>query len=145
MPDDAPSTAALLFIAHRWVENRIFEAVRAAGYTDVTLAQCRIAQRLSPDGIRLTELAEQAQVTKQTAGALVDELERNGYVTRRPDPADARARLVLLGDRGAEVCRTAGVELARIEEQWRDHLGDDAYRGLRAALSSLREITDPYR
>ena len=39
------------------------------------------------EGSRLTDLAAQAQVTKQTAGELVDQLERRGYVERVPDPS----------------------------------------------------------
>jgi DNA-binding MarR family transcriptional regulator len=80
---DDPNSALLMFIAHRAAETRVFEALRTAGFDDLTLAQCRIAQRLSPDGIRVTDLAEHARVTKRTAGALVDELEDNGYVARR--------------------------------------------------------------
>jgi DNA-binding MarR family transcriptional regulator len=143
--DDSPSSPLLMFVAHRAAESQVLDAVRAAGFDDVTIAQCRIAQRLSLHGIRLTELAEQAQVTKQTAGALVDELERNGYVTREPDPVDARARLVMLSDRGEQVCRAAAEEIARIEARWQAHLGTQAYDRLRDALIALREITDPYR
>jgi DNA-binding MarR family transcriptional regulator len=84
-------------------------------------------------------------VTKQTAGALVDELEANGYVTRRPDPSDARARLVVLTDRGEKLCAVAAGEIVKIEGEWRGHLGATAYDELCAALLSLREITDPYR
>lgn len=134
----------MMFIAYRAAENRILEVVHRAGFTDLTLAQCRIAQRLSPQGIRLTDLAEQAQVTKQTAGALVDELERAGYVVRQPDPTDARARLVMLAERGAAVCRVAAAEVDAIEAEWREHLGAKAYRDLRRALVALREITDPW-
>jgi DNA-binding MarR family transcriptional regulator len=123
----------------------VFEAVRSAGFDDLTLAQARIGQRLNREGIRVTDLAEQAGVTKQTAGALVDELEADGYVARKPDPADARARLVVLTDRGEELCATAAAEMARVETEWRSHLGPQAYDGLRAALVSLREITDLYR
>ncbi len=94
-----------MFVAHRSAEARVMEAVRAAGFDDLTLAQSRIAQRLDREGIRVTDLAEQAGVTKQTAGALVDELEAGGYVTRKPDPADARARLVVLTDTGREAVR----------------------------------------
>ncbi|WP_280499269.1 MarR family transcriptional regulator, partial [Nocardia cyriacigeorgica] len=82
------------------MENRVFAALAEAGYADITLAQARIVQRIGPDGTRLTELAEQAQVTKQTAGFLVDQLERAGYVERVPDPTDGRARLVRLSARG---------------------------------------------
>ena len=91
----------------------------------------------------MTDIAEQAGVTKQTAGGLVDELEANGYVARRPDPADARARLVVLTDRGERLCMTAGAEIAKVEAEWRRHLGDESYGELRAALMSLREVTDP--
>jgi DNA-binding MarR family transcriptional regulator len=132
---DEPNSALLMFVAHRAAEARVLEAVRAAG----------LGQRLDRDGIRVTDLAEQAGVTKQTAGALVDELEAGGYVTRQPDPADARARLVVLTDRGEMLCAAAAAEVSRIEADWRTHLGAKAYDDMRAALLSLREITDPYR
>jgi DNA-binding MarR family transcriptional regulator len=142
---DEPTSALLMFVAHRAAEARVLEAVRAAGFDDLTLAQSRIGQRLNREGIRVTDLAEQAGVTKQTAGALVDDLEANGYVTRKPDPADARARLVVLTDRGETLCATAAAEIAKVEAEWRAHLGTMAYHELRAALVSLREVTDPYR
>jgi DNA-binding MarR family transcriptional regulator len=93
----------------------------------------------------VTELAERSGVTKQTAGALVDDLERHPYVTRTPDPADARARLVVLTARGLRLCAAAAADLAAIELQWREHLGHGDYEQMRRALQSLREITDPYR
>src|SRR5919112_5172516 len=89
----------LLFIPYRALENRVFEALAAAGYDDFTPAQARVFQRIGATGTRLTELAEQAQVTKQSAGFLVDQLEKAGYVERVPDPTDARARLIRLADR----------------------------------------------
>ncbi|HEX2213950.1 MAG TPA: MarR family transcriptional regulator [Mycobacterium sp.] len=133
-----------MFIAHREVESRVMAAIAASGFTDITVAQSRLMQRLDPAGMRLTDLADQARVTKQTAGALIDQLERAGYVERRPDPSDARARLVTLSDKGAQVCRLAGAEVARVEEQWRNHLGDSTFTALRDALVVLRGITDPY-
>ena len=133
-----------MFIAHREVESRVMAALAKTGTADITVAQSRLMQRLDPAGIRLTDLAEQTRVTKQTAGALVDELAKAGYVTRRPDPTDARARLVTLTAAGAEVCRRAAQEVARVEDEWRKHLGDKAYNAMRSALTSLREITDPY-
>ncbi|HKV19666.1 MAG TPA: MarR family transcriptional regulator [Mycobacterium sp.] len=142
---DEPNSALLMFVAHRAAEARVVEGLRSAGFDDLTLAQSRIGQRLNREGIRITELAEQAGVTKQTAGALVDELEANGYVTRKPDPADARARLVVLTDRGEKLCATAAAEIARVEAEWQAHLGAKAYDDMRSALVSLREITDPYR
>lgn len=134
---ETPATAVLMFMAHRDVETRVMAALAQAGHDDITMAQSRLMQRLDPGGMRLTELAEQARVTKQTAGALVDQLERSGYVTRLPDPTDARARLVTLSDKGVEVCRRAGAEVERIEAEWRERLGDRAFDAMRAALVTL--------
>ena len=142
---EAPNTATLFFIAHRAAETQIMEALRAHGFDDLTVAQCRIIQRLSPNGIRITELAEQAQVTKQTAGALIDELERSGYVLRKPDPSDARARFIVLSARGEKLCKAATVEVTKVEADWRAQVGPEAYQRLRDMLMSLREITDPYQ
>ncbi|MBJ7451818.1 MAG: MarR family transcriptional regulator [Blastococcus sp.] len=139
------NTGLLLFVAHRAMENRIFEALAKAGFDDFTLAQARVMQRIGPDGTRLTELAESAQVTKQTAGHLVDQLVRTGYVRRTPDPTDARARLVRLAERGIAAQPVAAAVLAEVEDEWRAHLGERRWRQLREALTALREITDPYR
>jgi len=135
----------LCFVAYRAMETRVFEAVIAAGFDDITIAQGRLAARIGPKGTRLTDLAEQAQVTKQTAGFLVDQLERAGYVRRVPDPTDARARLVQIAPRGEAVVAVARVVEAEVEAEWTRHLGKRAAGQLRHALTRLREITDPYR
>ena len=134
----------LMFIAQRSAEGRIYEAVRAAGFTDFTVAQGRLAAGIDPQGTRLSVLAERAQVAKQTATALVDHLERSGYVERLPDPADGRARLVRLTRRGMQVIPVARAEERVIEQEWTQHLGARRMRQLREALVLLREITDPY-
>ena len=137
------SLGILLFVAHRELERRVADEVRAAGF-EVTMAQARVFQRIDEGGSRVTKLAESAGVTKQTAGYLVDQLEQAGYVERVPDPVDARARLVRVTARGR-----AAVDVARpVEEQvyaeWAEHLGVEDLRRLRDILSRLREITDPY-
>jgi DNA-binding MarR family transcriptional regulator len=101
-------------------------------------------QRIGPDGTRLTELAEQAQVTKQTAGFLVDQLEKAGYVRRVPDPTDKRARLVCLARKAQEVKEVADAVVAEVEREWEEHLGKRRMKQLREALTLLREITDPW-
>ena len=144
MPEGLPASL-LMFIAGRAAEIRILDAVQRAGYPDITMAQARIAARIGPDGTRLGALAEQAQVAKQTATALVDRLERAGYVERVVDPTDARARLVRISKRGAEIIPIARAEEAKIEAEWTEHLGTRRMKQLREALTMLREITDPYQ
>lgn len=134
----------LLFIPYRAMERRVFEALASAGFEDLTVARGRIFQRIRPEGSRLTDLAEQAQVSKQAASALVEELERAGYVTRVPDPSDARARLIRVAARGAAAVEAAAGVVAGVEAEWLEHLGARRIAQLRRLLEDLRDITDPY-
>jgi DNA-binding MarR family transcriptional regulator len=145
MARDDLNAGLLMFVAYRAMERRVLDAIVEAGFDDITLAQARVFQRVGPDGTRLGELAEQAQVTKQTAGFLVDQLEQAGYVERTPDPVDARARLVRIAERGRAAGVVAAAVVAEVEGEWAAHLGARRMTQLREALDMLREITDPYR
>ena len=134
----------LLFIPYRAMESQVFQAMAAAGYDDFTPAQARVFQRIAPGGSRLTDLADQASITKQSAGFLVDQLERAGYVERVADPSDARARLVRITERGLQTLPLAASVVSEIEAEWTEHLGKRRMGQLRQILAKLREITDPY-
>src|SRR5919112_2208243 len=124
-------TSLLMFIAARAAADRIFRAVQDAGFDDVTIAQSRLMMGIDAEGTRLTVLAERAQIAKQTATALVDKLERAGYVERVPDPSDGRARLVRMTPRAEAALPIARAEEDRIEAEWQDHLGAERMEGLR--------------
>ena len=146
MPEktDEPNLGVLLFVPYRAMEQRVFAAMARDGYGDLTPAQARVFQRIADDGSRLTELAAQAQVTKQTAGFLVDQLERAGYVERVPDPHDRRARLVRVSARGRTAVQASAQVVAAVEREWEGHLGQEGIAELRTLLTRLREITDPW-
>ncbi len=133
----------LLFYPYRAMEARVLARAREAGY-DVTAAQGRIFARVGPSGTRLSDLAAQAQVTKATAGFIVDQLERSGLVTRVTDPDDGRARLVTITDKGEHAVQLAAEEVAAVEREWAAHLGARRMQQLRQTLTQLREITDPW-
>jgi DNA-binding MarR family transcriptional regulator len=135
--------ATLMFISYRAMDEEVLRAMRAEGF-DVTVAQARLAQRIAGGGSRLTDLAEQAQVTKQTASLLVAALEREGLVERVPDPADGRARLIRFTSRGQQAALRARDVVMGVEQQWTEHLGAELADRLREALEKLREMTDPY-
>jgi DNA-binding MarR family transcriptional regulator len=135
---------ASLFISYRFIEDRIFRALQDAGFDDWTLAQCRVFQRIAPDSSRLTDLADQAQMTKQSASVMVDQLERLGYVRRAPDPTDGRARLIVIEQRGRRAVEVAKATLDEILTEWKTYLGTRNFTLLQQILDQLREITDPY-
>jgi DNA-binding MarR family transcriptional regulator len=133
-----------LFIPYRYMEDRIFRALQDAGFDDWTLAQTRVFQRIAPDGSRLTDLADQAQMSKQSAGVLVDQLERLGYVRRILDPTDGRARLIVIEERGRRAAEVAMTTSNEILSEWLAFLGTRNFTLLHQILDQLREITDPY-
>jgi DNA-binding MarR family transcriptional regulator len=96
----------------------LIERLAAAGYPDLTAAMHPVFENIDRDGTRLTELAARAEMTHQSMGELIDTLEQRGYIERRPDPADGRARLVCFTDKGRNMARTALREMTAIETKW---------------------------
>jgi DNA-binding MarR family transcriptional regulator len=139
------NVGVLLFLPYRAMESRVFEGLAAAGFDDFTPAQARVFARIAPEGNRQTDLAAQAGITKQSAGFLIDQLERGGYVERVPDPADRRARLVRIAERGARSVEASRTIVDQVEAEWTAHLGERRMAQLRRILTDLREITDPWR
>ncbi|MEU0821935.1 MarR family winged helix-turn-helix transcriptional regulator [Streptomyces mirabilis] len=133
-----------LFIPYRYTEDRLFRALQDAGFDDWTLAQCRVFQRIAPNGSRLKDLADQAQMTKQSASVMVDQLEHLGYVRRIPDPTDGRARLIVIEERGRRAVEVAMATLDEIYAEWKTYLGTRNFTLLHQILDQLREITDSY-
>ena len=123
----------LMYIPYRAMDMQVFTELADAGFDDITPAQARVFQRINDRGTRLTELAEAAQVTKQTAGFLVDQLERAGYVDRGPDPREARAKLTPLGQER----HAAGVQAIRAVQQEIAERMDDAQRAELVRLMRL--------
>ena len=130
------NTVALLGQAYSLLGFRIVDGVVGAGYPQKPSHSAVFAQ-LGPDGARLTDLARRANMTPQAMGELVDELEELGYVERRPDPRDRRAKLIVLTRRGIE-CVAAGVAtIEGIEADVTTVLGERGHRDLRRLLTKL--------
>ena len=122
-----------------YLDAEIHAALDAAGFGDLRPPHLAIGQFIADDGSRITELAELAQITKPSVVYLVDELERLGYAVRRPDPADARAKLVAMTERGLAVQAVGRETIARVEREWASLLGAGRMRELRGLLSDLRD------
>src|SRR4051812_21630899 len=88
----------------------------------ITSSHAKVFEHLG-DGARLTDLAERAQITKQSMGELVRSLERLGYVEREPDPADGRAYIVRATAHGADVMHQARRGIAQMYRQAQSKLG----------------------
>ena len=135
-PKQTVNTVALLGRAYSLLGFRIVDGVVGAGFPQKPAHSAVFAQ-IDPDGSRLTDLARRANMSPQAMGELVDELEQLGYVVRRPDPTDRRAKLIILTEKG-EACIAAGLAtIDDIEQKLTDRLGDRCHRQLRNLLTKL--------
>jgi DNA-binding MarR family transcriptional regulator len=127
---------ALLRAPYRRLQQAMYGRL-AEQFPEIRRAHSAVFRHLSPEGVRLTDLAEQAEMTKQSMSYLVGHLEEHGYVRTVKHPTDGRATLVqptAKGDRFVE----AALGLSR---QWEaraaKHLGEEGVRQLRQLLKDL--------
>jgi DNA-binding MarR family transcriptional regulator len=110
------------------------------GHGDVRAAHGAVFQYLDENGTTVSVLAERAQITKQAMAELVHYLEARGYVIRKPDPHDRRAKLVLPTERGREVVAIAQDLVPQLEHRIITVLGAERVESLRADLDTIRRI-----
>lgn len=125
------------------VNELVSERLAERGFADFRPAHGTIGQHLADRGSRVTELAQLAQVSKPTVVYLVNDLERLGYVKRIPDPADGRAKLIRLTERGARAQREAREVVAEVEADWSKALGERDFAELRTLLERLHDVLWP--
>lgn len=118
----------------------LFEGPEAAGYEDIRPAHYAVFRYLEPEGSRVTELAEAARITKQSMGELVAHLERCGYVERRPDPRDRRAKIVLLTKAGRQFVDAVTERVAQMEAALAQRMGRERLEDLAASLEDLQVL-----
>jgi DNA-binding MarR family transcriptional regulator len=134
--------AAFRQTARRMVEELIAR-LEADGYAGVQPAYHALFENIDVEGTRLTELAARADMTHQSMGELVGGLERRGWVERRLDPTDRRARLVCLTPEGARVTRRGLHHIKEIEAEWQERWRAAGYDGtLRQVLEQALNQAD---
>jgi DNA-binding MarR family transcriptional regulator len=132
-----PLIGLLLRLLHQHYSEDIHAALVAAGFGDIRPTHANVFPFVPVEGITVTELAQLARVRKQTMAEAVEQLERMGYVERRPNPRDRRSRLVFLTERGASVKPVTHATAARVEERWAELSSPAELEALRASLLHL--------
>ena len=133
---EALALSAALLAAAGELTHRINDGVVARGFEARPMYGFAFT-RLAPDGATVTDLAVHLGVTKQAASQLVEDLVRKGYVERRPHPDDARARLVVLTERGWACTRAAEEAAAEAVGAWVELIGEGEVRALRDQLARI--------
>jgi len=134
---DRPLIGLLLRLVYQSYSQEIEAALREAGFDDVRPTAGNVFPFVPPEGITVSALAERARVRKQTMTQAVEQLERAGYVERRPNPRDRRSRLVFLTERGASVPPVTHAAAEGVEGRWAELTSPEELEALRGSLLRL--------
>jgi len=131
---------ALLRLAHQSLMEQHTRWLAESEYSDLQPAHSAAIQPLweAPEGERITTLAKTARITKQSMSALVDHLEKRGYVERVEDPDDARATRVRLTARGRAFGRAIRGFGRDLEAQLAAKIGAEHVEQLKQILEMMR-------
>ena len=133
-PEQHAPLLRLLGLATRQMATDLNDKLVEAGVTGHRDSWNNVMPHIPSDGIRLTELAARAGMTKQAMAELVAEIEQRGYVRRSTDPADRRAKIIEFTDQGWATVNLALSVLAGLEAELTAQLGEPAVRQLRNTL-----------
>ncbi|MEU2718079.1 MarR family transcriptional regulator [Streptomyces sp. NPDC007205] len=122
------------------VQRELFAALAEQGFDDIQPRAGAVLAYLRADGIRASELARTSGQHKQVIGSLIDDLERLGYVERKPDPADRRAKLIYPTERGLLQMEAAASIMRAIEERHAKALGKREYASFKMALQRVADL-----
>lgn len=140
---DAPETdlALLLTACTNWVNDEILRRVRAEIGDDIRFHDGYVFQHLLAEPITGSQLAERLGVSQQAASKQIGDLERRGLVERLPHPDDARARRIVLTERGQAAVEAGRIARRAVTTSLRRRLGAGEVDALVSSLGAVAERT----
>lgn len=132
----------LLRRPYRRIQERFYAELARRGHPQITPSHSAVFRNLAPGGSRISDLAAEAGITKQSMGYLVDALARREYVELRTDPTDGRAKLVFATARGESVVAQLTRQSRGLERRLRKACGDAWVDDLRAKLERLDALLE---
>jgi len=137
IPIDEVPLPGLLDMASEALFEEFRDDLVESGYGDIRPTHGCVFRFVHEDGMRLTELAAFAGMTKQSIGEIVDDLAERGYVERFPDPDDRRAKLIRLTAKGEQAQAMGRSLFAKLEQRLADRHGPDRVADLRQLLEAI--------
>jgi len=132
----------LLLKAARLYDTEARRRIGEAGRGELRAAHARLFPHIDWEGTRVTDLAARVGTTKQAVGQIVSELEADGLVRRKPDPADGRARLVAFTAKGRRAMVDGLAVLAHLEADLGEHLSKRQIDALKRGLDGVIDTFD---
>jgi len=115
-------------------ERRTLKALQERGHEQIRPSHSILFSNLGFGSVRVTELAERAQVTQQAMGKMLKEVERMGYITRDIDTGDKRAKEIRLTKQGIDLVRDSMEVVDEVREYYAEKVGAEQLDQLEARL-----------
>jgi DNA-binding MarR family transcriptional regulator len=139
-PFGPPLVGALLRMPWDAVQRHMLDRLHASGFDDFDAAYLNVFQYPGPQGARPSALAARLRISKQALNYLLGELERLGYLERRPDPDDLRSKRIALTPRGIAAVDVIREAVGEVETEWARQLGPKRFAELRNLLLELNDL-----
>ena len=140
MTRDLNTSLRFGFLIHDVSRLRRVVVDRALKPLGITRSQWWVLAFLSRrDGMTQTALAADLDLTKVAIGGLLDRMEAAGFVERRADQSDGRARRVYLTRAGAKMVAAIRESVEAVELEILERIPEDA---LAQAVETLRTLKD---
>jgi len=136
-----PFVGALLRLAYQITRKHQLKVLREHGFGDLNQALLNVMVYPHPDGVRLGDLAERINMTKQATNYLIGQLESLGYLERRAQKGSAR-RLILLTRRGWQSIDVHRAAVLQVEAQWAKAIGPKRLNDFKETLTQLVALDD---
>ncbi|MFK0379183.1 MarR family winged helix-turn-helix transcriptional regulator [Pandoraea sp. NPDC090278] len=136
-PDD-PLIGARLRYCLDQVEQRLGQALAAAGLADIQIAHFKVLRFPPPENERPIDLAQRANMSKQAMNYLLQQLEALGYVKRVTNEG-TQTRLVSLTEKGWKVAEIQRATVHQIEREWEQQIGTERFQTFYAVLKQLTD------
>src|SRR6266566_2390612 len=133
-PFGPPLIGALLRRPVETVRQHMLERLHEHGFTDLEPSHLIVLQYPGPQGTRPSELAATLRISKQALNYQLGQLERLGYLERRPDPDDQRSKRIVLTPRAEGAVPVIRAAVAEVENGWASTLGRERFDQLRDVL-----------
>jgi DNA-binding MarR family transcriptional regulator len=129
-----------LFLGFRVLIDELHTELARQGHPDLRPMHGFVFQAIGPRGTTAAELGRRLGISKQAAGKTIDALEQLGYLERRPDPQDARRKVVRLTRRAVDALDRSARIFDGLRARWAGVIGAER---LREMEEDLRRVTPP--
>lgn len=141
-PDNLAALDAWSALLHteRALQDRIEDDLKRAGLPPLDWYDVLQELEVSPDGmLRQAALQKSTELAQYNVCRLIDRLERDGLVTRKSCPVDARNNVVVITAKGRALHQQMRpIYTAAVDAHVGQHLSVDEAEQLRALLAKLK-------